>query len=220
LNSQWNGLLESHLDSVVMHDLMAFLQRRRRAGAVVYPPSDDIYAAFSCTPFEQVRAVILGQDPYHGAGQAHGLSFSVRSGIRMPPSLRNIYREISQDVGCAIPTDGCLQHWVRQGVFLLNAVLTVEEGKPGAHKARGWEHFTDVVIDLLNRRRHGLVFFLWGNAAQKKGRLIDRERHLVLEAAHPSPLSAYRGFFGCRHFSQCNQYLTDHGQLPITWSPR
>lgn len=167
---------------------------------------------------QQGKVVILGQDPYHGPGQAHGLSFSVRPGVRVPPSLQNIFQELHSDLGIAVPNHGCLTHWAEQGVLLLNAALTVEQGRAGSHQGKGWERFTDRVIDCLNRERDGLVFLLWGSYAQKKGALIDTRRHLVLKAPHPSPLSAHRGFLGCRHFSRANAWLAEHGEQPIDWS--
>jgi len=188
------------------------------SGAKVYPPGADIFAALDATPFDKVKVVILGQDPYHGPGQAHGLCFSVRPGVPAPPSLENIFKELQRDLGIARPTHGCLQHWAGQGVLLLNAVLTVEDGRAGAHAGKGWEGFTDHVVDVLNREREHLVFLLWGSYAQKKGAMIDARRHKVLRAPHPSPLSAHRGFIGCGHFSAANEYLRRTGQAPIDWS--
>jgi uracil-DNA glycosylase len=193
------------------------LLERKRQGAVIYPPGDLIFNAMNSTPFDSVKVVILGQDPYHGPGQAHGLCFSVKEGIAVPPSLINIYKELASDLGVDPPRNGNLQHWADQGVLLLNAVLTVERGKAGAHQGKGWERFTDRVIAELNENRDGLVFMLWGSYAMKKGAMIDRERHLVLTAPHPSPLSAHRGFFGCRHFSQANQWLEKRGLVPVRW---
>ncbi|HET8705552.1 MAG TPA: uracil-DNA glycosylase, partial [Pseudomonadales bacterium] len=187
-------------------------------GAVIYPRGDEYFNALDSTPFNKVKVVILGQDPYHGPGQAHGLCFSVRKGVPFPPSLRNIFEEIKRDLGIAPPRHGCLEHWAAQGVLLLNAVLTVEEGQAAAHAGKGWEHFTDRVVRELSEHRSNLVFLLWGGYAQKKGAVIDRDKHLVLETVHPSPLSAHRGFFGSGHFSKTNQYLVEHGQLPIDWS--
>ena len=175
------------------------------------------FNALNATPFDRVKVVILGQDPYHGPDQAHGLCFSVLPGVANPPSLANIFRELHDDIGINQPPDGCLQHWAEQGVLLLNATLTVERGRAGSHQGKGWEQFTDCIIDRLNREREGLVFLLWGSYAQRKGQLIDRERHLVLSAPHPSPLSAHRGFFGCRHFSRANAYLEQRGIEPIRW---
>ncbi len=201
-----------------MAELREFLRAEKRARKRIYPPSGEVFAALNTTPVEAVKAVVIGQDPYHGAGQAHGLCFSVKPGVAPPPSLVNIFKEIESDLGIPPPAHGCLTHWARQGVLLLNAVLTVEHGKAGSHQGKGWEQFTDQVIGYLDRHRDGLVFLLWGSYAQAKGRLIDRRRHCVLEAPHPSPLSAARGFFGCRHFSRCNDYLAGRGRLPIDWS--
>jgi len=201
-----------------MHTLREFLLTRKRHQAVIYPPGDQIFSALDSTPFEQVRVVILGQDPYHGPDQAHGLCFSVQPGVRITPSLVNIYREIQSDLGIEPPQHGYLQSWATQGVLLLNAVLTVERGQAGSHQGKGWERFTDTVVQSLNEEREGLVFMLWGNYAKKKGSVINRQKHLVLNAPHPSPLSAHQGFFGCRHFSQTNDYLQQQGQAPIDWS--
>lgn len=201
-----------------MRELREFLLIRKREGAVIYPPGGKIFNALNSTPFDSVRVVILGQDPYHGPGQAHGLSFSVPLGVPTPPSLLNIFKEIEDDLGLPAPDHGYLRHWAEQGVLLLNSVLTVERGRAGAHQGKGWERFTDHVIRVLNAERDGLVFLLWGNYALKKGSVIDRRRHQVLTAPHPSPLSARRGFFGCAHFSKANQWLEAHGQTPIDWS--
>lgn len=217
LEASWKRRLESEFGKPYMIALREFLLERKRAGAVLYPPGPEIFNALDSTPFEQVKAVILGQDPYHGPGQAHGLCFSVREGIALPPSLVNIYRELADDVGCRAPASGNLQHWAEQGVLLLNAVLTVERGRAGAHQGKGWEQFTDRVVAELNQGREGLVFMLWGSYAMKKGVAIDRDRHLVLSAPHPSPLSAHRGFFGCRHFSKANAWLERQGVAPIRW---
>ncbi len=201
-----------------MRELANFLRQRKAAGATVYPPSADIFAAFDATPFDAVKVVILGQDPYHGPGQAHGLCFSVRPGVPVPPSLDNIYKELARDVGFARPDHGCLLPWARQGVLLLNSVLTVEAGRAGAHAGKGWEGFTDHVVDVLNRQREQVLFLLWGSYAQAKGNVIDTQRHRVLRAPHPSPLSAHRGFIGCGHFSAANEYLARTGQAPVDWS--
>jgi uracil-DNA glycosylase len=184
---------------------------------VIYPPGSQWFAAFNSTPFDQVRLVILGQDPYHGAGQAHGLCFSVLPGVKVPPSLANIYKELADDLGIVPPDHGCLTSWAQQGVLLLNATLTVEQANAGAHQGKGWEQFTDRAIRALNDQRQGIVFLLWGSYAQKKGAFIDQSRHLVLKSVHPSPLSAYRGFLGCKHFSAANQYLQQQGQSGIDW---
>jgi len=217
LEPGWKSRLEDEFQLPYMHQLRAFLLQRKQQGAVIYPPGRLIFNALNSTPFEQVKVVILGQDPYHGPGQAHGLCFSVPDGVAIPPSLANIYAEIERDTGQRPPDNGNLQHWARQGVLLLNAVLTVERGRAGAHQGRGWERFTDRVVKELNDGKEGLVFMLWGSYALKKGANIDRSRHLVLTAPHPSPLSAHRGFFGCRHFSKANHYLEEHGKEPVAW---
>ena len=201
-----------------MQQLSTFLRQRKAAGASIYPPGKQIFAAFDATPFDAVKVVILGQDPYHGPGQAHGLCFSVQPGVPVPPSLDNIYKELARDVGFQRPGHGCLLPWAGRGVLLLNSVLTVEAGTPGAHQRKGWEGFTDHVVDALNRERADLVFLLWGSYAQAKGKVIDSRRHRVLKAPHPSPLSAHRGFMGCGHFSATNLFLTRTGQAPVDWS--
>lgn len=218
LEPSWLQRLEPEFDKDYMLNLRAFLLERKRAGAKIYPPGDKIFNALDSCPFEQVRAVILGQDPYHGPGQAHGLCFSVRLGVPTPPSLVNIFKEIEADLGIAPPDHGNLKSWAGQGVLLLNSVLTVERGSAGAHQGKGWEQFTDRIVALLNEERQHLVFMLWGSYALKKGASINREKHLVLKAPHPSPLSAHRGFFGCRHFSAANRYLEQKGGRPIDWS--
>ncbi len=199
--------------------MMSELNRRREEGVVIYPPKDQVFNAFLATPFDQVKVVILGQDPYHGAGQAHGLSFSVMPNVKIPPSLVNIYKELNADpnVPFVTPSHGYLQLWAEQGVLLLNTVLTVEQGNAHSHAKLGWESVTDGVIEALNAKNEGIVFLLWGAHAQKKGAKIDRTRHCVLSSVHPSPLSAYRGFFGCGHFSKTNDYLLSVGKLPIEW---
>lgn len=202
-----------------MHELRGFLDAEKKAGKEVYPPGSEMFGAFNTTPLSKVKVVILGQDPYHGPHQAHGLCFSVRRGVQPPPSLINIYKEIQADLGIAAPRHGDLTHWAEQGVLLLNSVLSVQAGLAASHQGRGWETFTDAVIRVLNDEREHLVFLLWGNYAQRKGRFIDTKKHLVLKAAHPSPLAANRGgWFGCRHFSQTNHYLEAHGLAPIDWS--
>lgn len=218
LEASWKAVLADVFTTPHMAALKAFLQTEKAAGKVIYPRGSLIFNAMNSTPFDQVKVVILGQDPYHGPGQAHGLSFSVPEGVAPPPSLVNIFKEIEQDLGSPAPKSGCLQRWADQGVLLLNSVLTVEQHKAASHKDRGWEEFTDAIIDALNQQREQLVFLLWGSYAQKKGKFIDRERHLVLKSPHPSPLSAHRGFFGNRHFSQANAYLQANGIEPITWS--
>ncbi len=217
LDPSWKSRLSEEFGQPYMAALRQFLLERKRLGAVIYPPGDLIFNALNSTPFEAVKVVILGQDPYHGPGQAHGLCFSVQQGVAIPPSLVNIYKELASDLGAVPPAGGNLQPWAEQGVLLLNAVLTVEKGQPAAHQGKGWERFTDRVVGELNDGREGLVFLLWGSYAIKKGVVIDRERHLVLTAPHPSPLSAHRGFFGCRHFSSANKWLMEHGEAPIDW---
>ena len=218
LEASWKARIGSYLERPDMRGLADFLRAEKRAGKVIYPPGPEIFAAFAHTPFEAVRVVILGQDPYHGPGQAHGLCFSVRPGVRVPPSLENIFKEIQRDLAIPRPDHGCLTPWADRGVLLLNSVLTVEQGHAGAHQGKGWEGFTDAAIDALNREREGLVFLLWGSYAQRKGQLIDTDRHCVLQSVHPSPLSAHRGFLGCGHFSATNRYLEAHGHAPIDWS--
>ncbi|HET8745263.1 MAG: uracil-DNA glycosylase [Rhodanobacter sp.] len=218
LEPSWKARLGDYLLRPEMQALAAFLREEKQEGKRIYPPGPQIFAAFEHTPFHAVRVVILGQDPYHGAGQAHGLCFSVRPGVRVPPSLENIFKEIQREPGIPRPDHGCLTPWAERGVLLLNSVLTVEEGRAGAHANRGWEGFTDAAIDALNREREGLVFLLWGSYAQRKGQLIDTRRHCVLKAVHPSPLSAHRGFLGCGHFAAANRYLQDRGEPPIDWS--
>lgn len=218
LEPSWKARIGDWFAREDMQQLSVFLRQRKAAGATVYPPGKDIFAAFDATPFDAVKVVILGQDPYHGPGQAHGLCFSVLPGVPVPPSLLNIYKELETDLGIARASHGCLLPWARQGVLLLNAVLTVEDGKPGSHQGKGWEGFTDHVVEVLNRDRDGLVFLLWGSYAQKKGAVIDSRRHRILKAPHPSPLSAHRGFLGCKHFSLANQYLARNGEMPIGWA--
>lgn len=213
----WAEHLGPELQKPYIADLAAFLRARAGQGHIIYPPPSDVFNALALTPFADVRVVIIGQDPYHGPDQAHGLSFSVRRGVRIPPSLRNIYKEIEDDCGVRMPAHGDLSAWARQGVLLLNATLTVEAGQAGAHQKRGWEEFTDAIIRAVNDQHRHVVFMLWGAYAQKKGAFINRAHHLVLESAHPSPLSARRGFMGCRHFSRANEYLTAHGRAPIRW---
>ncbi len=212
----WGSRLQSEFDKPYFAGLTEFI-RSEYSRHLVYPPGKEIFRAFDTCPFADVRVVIVGQDPYHGPGQANGLCFSVRNGVPFPPSLVNILKEVSADTGNPMPDDGDLERWSRQGVLLLNATLTVRDGSPGSHQNRGWEQFTDAVIRLLSSEKQGLVFLLWGSYAQKKGAVIDRSNHLVLEAPHPSPLSAYRGFFGSKHFSRANTWLESHGQQPISW---
>ncbi len=219
LEPSWAAHLGDELQQPYMAELREFLRAEKAEGKVIYPPTNLWFNAFALTPFDAVKVVILGQDPYHGPGQARGLCFSVPEGVPPPPSLLNIFRELQQDLGLPLPAHGNLSHWAEQGVLLLNSVLTVERGRAAAHQGRGWERFTDQVIAHLDRERDGLVFLLWGSYAQKKGQLIDRQRHLVLQAPHPSPLAAHRGFFGCGHFSAANRWLQERGQPPIDWRP-
>ncbi|MDX5335256.1 MAG: uracil-DNA glycosylase [Marinobacter sp.] len=213
----WDDWLADEFRQPYMRQLAEFLAAQEQAGKVLFPEQRHCFNALNSTPLNQVKVVILGQDPYHGPGQAHGLCFSVRPGVPTPPSLVNIFKEIETDLAITPPDHGCLQPWAEQGVLLLNAVLTVEQGNAGAHQNKGWETFTDKVIETVNREREGVVFLLWGSYARKKGRHIDRNRHLVLEGPHPSPLSAYRGFFGCRHFSKANQWLEQQERAPVNW---
>jgi len=224
IHPTWEPALQQEFGKDYMVELRAYLAARKKKRAVVFPHSTQWFNAFSLTAFDAVKVVILGQDPYHGPGQAHGLSFSVPEGIPVPPSLLNIYKEIDADLGetngsvsLAAQRAGCLTGWASQGVFLLNSVLTVEQGQAAAHQGRGWETFTDSVIAQLSDKREGLVFLLWGSYAQKKGQIIEAKKHLVLKSPHPSPLSAHRGFLGCRHFSQTNNYLISNGQTAIDW---
>jgi len=218
LDLSWSSQLHSEFNKPYFKLLLDFLNAEVKAGKEIYPKDNLIFNAFNSTPFEKVKVVILGQDPYHGPNQAHGLSFSVNPGVRIPPSLRNIYKELNQDMKIDIPQHGCLQSWAEQGVLLLNATLTVEKEKAGSHQGKGWELFTDKVIQLLNEKRDGLIFLLWGSYAQKKGQFIDKNKHLVLTAPHPSPLSAHRGFFGTAHFTKANNYLIANDKTPINWN--
>ncbi len=214
----WHDALGAEKQQPYFQNILNTVKAERASGQTVYPPAADVFNAFKATEFGQVKVVILGQDPYHGAGQAHGLAFSVRPEVDIPPSLANIYKELATDIeGFHIPNHGYLQHWADQGVLLLNTVLTVRAHQAHSHAALGWEQFTDRVIAQLNEHRRNVVFMLWGSHAQKKGAFIDRSHHLVLSAPHPSPLSAYRGFFGCRHFSQANAYLQQHGLGAVDW---
>ncbi len=218
LHPGWLAVLGDEFEKDYMKQLKAFLLVEKTAGKIIYPAGENWFNALNTTPFDKVKVVILGQDPYHGPGQAHGLCFSVLPGVPAPPSLQNMFKELQVDCGIPISRHGYLQSWAEQGVLLLNAVLTVEQGRANAHQGRGWESFTDKCIEHLNRDREHLVFLLWGSYAQKKGQLIDRKKHLVLQAPHPSPLSAHRGFLGCRHFSKANEYLRQHGEVPIDWA--
>ena len=218
LDAGWKSGLSEFLLSPKMDELKDFLVQEKKADKIIYPPSSLIFNALNTTPLANVKVVILGQDPYHGPNQAHGLSFSVQKGVAIPPSLRNIFHELNTDLGVVKPIHGDLTRWAEQGVVLLNAVLTVEAGQPTSHQKRGWEEFTDHVIDVLNEQRDHVVFILWGAYAQRKGQRIDQNKHLVLKAAHPSPLAANRGgFFGCKVFSKSNNYLKQNGIEPINW---
>ena len=217
LEPSWKAHIGDWLQRPDMRELSAFLRQRKAAGARIYPPGPQIFAAFDATPFDAVKVVILGQDPYPTVHHAHGLCFSVLPGVEIPRSLQNIYKELQADLGVPAADHGYLMPWAQQGVLLLNSVLTVEDGRAGAHQGKGWEGFTDHAIETLAREREGLVFLLWGSYAQAKGKVIDTRRHRVLRAPHPSPLSAHRGFLGCGHFSATNQYLAQKGQAPIDW---
>lgn len=217
LGADWQGYLAEEFQQPYMDELKSFLHEQETQGKLLYPPVNLLFSAFEAAPLKDVKVVILGQDPYHGPGQAHGLSFSVPKGVSIPPSLRNIFKEVSQDLGFPIPNHGCLQNWAQRGVLLLNAVLTVESGVAGAHRGRGWELFTDKVIEIVSHESDGVVFMLWGGYAHKKAPLIDKSKHLVLKSVHPSPLSAYRGFLGCKHFSQANEYLSSKGRGAVDW---
>lgn len=213
----WQAVLADQFEQPYMQNLKAFLREQKDLKKVIYPHSDNWFHALEVTPLEEVKVVILGQDPYHQPGQAHGLCFSVRPGVKVPPSLVNIYKELSSDLGINPVGHGFLESWAKQGVLLLNSVLTVEQANAGAHQGKGWETFTDEVINQVNEHCKNVVFLLWGSYAQKKGARIDQSKHLVLKAPHPSPLSAHRGFLGCRHFSQANTYLNDNGREAIQW---
>ena len=218
LRDEWLALLSEEFASDYMRDLGNFLRSEKAAGKEIYPPGVEFFAALQATPPKQVKVVIFGQDPYHGPGQAHGLSFSVRGGQRVPPSLQNIFKELADDLGCAVPASGDLTKWAEQGVLLLNSVLSVERSQPNSHQGKGWERFTDAVVALINAQPQPTVFLLWGAQAQRKGAAIDQTRHCVLTAPHPSPLSAHSGFMGCRHFSATNRFLIEHQREPIDWS--
>jgi len=218
LRPEWLKHLGQEFSQPYMTTLAAFLREEKAAGKTIYPKGPHIFSALESTPPEAVCVVILGQDPYHGAGQAHGLSFSVPRSVAIPPSLRNIFKEIERDLGIPKPAHGCLEHWAQAGVLLLNTVLTVEANLPGSHQGRGWEQFTDRVVEVIDRFSPPSVFMLWGAYAKQKGAAIDRKKHCVLEASHPSPLSAHRGFLGCGHFGQANRFLTSQGRPPINWA--
>ena len=213
----WNEILAEEMQKDYYQELQAFVQKRR-AEVRVFPEEKNVFNALELTPFESVKVVILGQDPYHGLGQAHGLSFSVQKGIPLPPTLKNIYKELQEDIGGELPTEGDLSHWAKQGVLLLNTVLTVEEGNANSHKGKGWERLTNRLIESLNELKHPVIFILWGKPAQDKEKLIINPNHVILKAPHPSPLSAYRGFFGSKPFSRVNGILIQQGQTPIRWT--
>ncbi len=221
LEASWKAALTAEFGKPYMQRLREFLKREKQARKVIYPRGSNIFHALDLTPLPDVKVVIIGQDPYHGPRQAHGLCFSVQPGVPLPPSLENIFKEINDDLGAPgrrlDGSRGCLDAWARQGVLLLNAVLTVERGRAASHQGKGWETFTDEIVNVLNTGREGLVFMLWGSYAQRKGDIVDRSRHCVLAAPHPSPLSAHRGFFGCRHFSRADAYLETRGLAPIDW---
>lgn len=214
----WRSVLQEEKKEDYFTELLSFVEKERSAGKIVFPPNSDVFNALAFTPFQEVKVIIIGQDPYHGPGQAHGLCFSVKEGVPKPPSLKNIFKELSSDLEIAAPENGTLSGWAKQGVLLLNAVLTVEAKNAGSHAGKGWERFTDRIIVELNDKRENLVFILWGSYAQKKGSIIDRKKHAVLTAPHPSPLSAHRGFLGCRHFSKANAALAQYKRAQIDWS--
>ncbi|ANI14542.1 MULTISPECIES: uracil-DNA glycosylase [Pseudomonas] len=218
LEESWKSALREEFDKPYMRELGEFLRREKAAGKVIYPPGPLIFNALNSTPLDKVKVVIIGQDPYHGPGQAHGLCFSVQPGVPAPPSLQNIYKELQRDLNVPIPNHGYLQHWAEQGVLLLNTSLTVEQARAGSHAQAGWQQFTDRVIEVVNERCDGVVFLLWGSHAQSKQKLIDPRKHLILKSAHPSPLSAYRGFLGNGHFSRTNKFLEQNGKTPIDWA--
>ena len=217
IENSWKSVLRDEFDKDYFVRLTEFVREEYRTAEAVFPPGNKIFAAFDATPFDEVKVVILGQDPYHNYGQANGLCFSVGDSVQMPPSLVNIFKEVNSDTGAPIPTSGDLTRWACQGVLLLNATLTVRAHQAASHQGRGWEQFTDAAVAALSARRENLVFLLWGNYAKRKGAVIDRSKHLVLESAHPSPLSAYHGFFGNHHFSRANAYLVEHGKAPVVW---
>ena len=216
LGVSWFNLLVKEFEKSYMKDLSIFLNSEVKEGKEIYPKGNEMFLSLNLTPYDEVKVVIIGQDPYHGPGQAHGLSFSVPEGVKIPPSLHNIFLELKEDLNISIPQNGFLSNWAQQGVLLLNSVLSVERGKPGSHSLKGWEKFTDKIISLLNNKEH-IVFMLWGNYAAQKGREIDASKHLVLKSAHPSPLSSHKGFFGNKHFSKCNKFLDTKGIEPVDW---
>lgn len=217
LDPSWKKILLPEFEKPYMLSLKEFLTHEKEKGKIIFPKGEEYFAALNTTPFDEVKVVIIGQDPYHGPQQAHGLSFSVKPGVRPPPSLQNIYKELKNDLGISSPSHGYLLDWAKQGVLLLNAVLTVEASKAGSHQGKGWELFTDKIVHAINDQKEGVVFVLWGAYAQKKGAFIDRSRHFVIEGPHPSPLSAHRGFLGSKPFSKINQYLEKRGTSPISW---
>ncbi len=217
LEESWHRVLAQEFEKPYMQELRNFLRHEKDQKKVIYPKSENVFNAFNLTPFDNVEVVILGQDPYHGPSQAHGLCFSVQPPVPPPPSLVNIFKELNSDLGIKIPNHGSLENWAKQGVLLLNSVLTVQQGMAASHQGKGWEQFTDRVISILNEQKSGLVFLLWGSYAQKKGQYIDVKKHAVFKAPHPSPLSAYQGFFGCKHFSKANASLIAQGKKPIDW---
>jgi uracil-DNA glycosylase len=217
IEDSWKFLLKDNFEKEKLESIKSFILNEKNQGKIVYPPGALIFNAFNLTPFPKLKVIILGQDPYHGKNQAHGLSFSVPKGIKIPPSLKNIYKELQDDIDFRIPNHGNLEHWAKQGVLLLNAILTVNASEPASHKKSGWEEFTDSVIQKISDHSENKVFLLWGKFAQEKSKLIDNSKHLILKAAHPSPFSAHHGFFGCKHFSKTNDYLVKHGQNPINW---
>ena len=216
ISGEWEKALAAEFNKEYYKKLFSFVKEEYTT-RTVYPPADELFSAFHFTPLEEVKVVVLGQDPYHEPGQAHGLSFSVKPGIEIPPSLVNIYKELHDDVGIAIPDNGYLEKWARQGVLMLNTLLTVRAHEAFSHKGRGWEQFTDAVIKVINEQDRPIVFMLWGSPARAKKQMLNNPKHLILEAPHPSPLSAYRGFFGCRHFSIANEFLKANGATPIDW---
>ena len=217
LRDSWKSRIGTEFEKEYMQVLRDFLIREKQSGKIIYPEGKNIFNAMNSTSFDDVKVVIIGQDPYHGPGQAHGLCFSVLPGVKIPPSLVNIFKELKNDLNIPVSAHGCLSSWAEQGVLLINSVLTVEKGRAGAHQGKGWERFTDAIITTLNQEHSGLVFLLWGAYAQKKGKIIDTGKHLVLQSVHPSPLSAFRGFFGCAHFSKANDYLTGRDKAAINW---
>lgn len=217
IHDSWKEILINEFNADYFKELKNFLVEEK-SKFTIYPPGKNIFEAFNRTPFDNIKVVLLGQDPYHGAGQAHGLCFSVQHGIKPPPSLVNIFKELKDDIGMEIPTHGCLESWADQGVLLLNATLTVRANNAGSHQKKGWENFTDAVIKLISDKQKGVVFILWGSYAQKKALLIDNNKHHILSSVHPSPLSVYRGFFGCKHFSKTNEFLIQEGKAPIDWT--